>query len=70
MDKVVEELRSRTVFITTKEEISSVATISANNDPEVGNLIADAMERVGREGVITVQSGRTMKDQLEVTEGK
>jgi len=69
VDKVVEELRSRTVFITTKEEISSVATISANNDPEVGNLIADAMERVGREGVITVQSGRTMKDQLEVTEG-
>mmetsp|Transcript_18875 Transcript_18875/g.28695 ORF Transcript_18875/g.28695 Transcript_18875/m.28695 type:complete len:571 (+) Transcript_18875:93-1805(+) len=55
--------------ITSKEEISQVGTISANADVEVGNLISDAMERVGKEGVITVQDGKTLENELEVVEG-
>jgi len=55
--------------ITSKEEISQVGTISANADVEVGSLISDAMERVGKEGVITVQDGKTIENVLEVVEG-
>jgi chaperonin GroEL len=51
------------------EEIAQVATISANGDAEIGQLIASAMEKVGKEGVITVQDGKTVKDELEVIEG-
>lgn len=51
------------------EEIAQVATISANGDAEVGKLIASAMEKVGKEGVITIQDGKTVKDELEVIEG-
>jgi chaperonin GroEL len=46
-----------------------VATISANGDAEIGGLIASAMEKVGKEGVITVQDGKSLKDELEVIEG-
>lgn len=69
VDHVVQELKNQTTFISSKEEICAVATISANNDAAVGNLIAEAMEKVGREGVITVQDGRTIDDQLDVVEG-
>jgi chaperonin GroEL len=69
VDNVVNTLEKSSSPITTKDEISQVATISANGDKVVGNLIADAMERVGKEGVITVQDGRTVEDQLEVVEG-
>lgn len=55
--------------ITSKEEISQVGTISANSDTEIGDLISDAMERVGKEGVITVQDGKTLENELEVVEG-
>jgi len=55
--------------ITSKEEISQVGSISANADVEVGTLISDAMERVGKEGVITVQDGKTIENVLEVVEG-
>lgn len=55
--------------ITSKEEIAQVGTISANSDVEVGTLISDAMERVGKEGVITVQDGKTLENELEVIEG-
>lgn len=69
VDSVLEVLAEGTVPITSKEEICNVATISANGDRDIGNLIADAMERVGKEGVITVQNGRTLEDQLDVVEG-
>lgn len=69
VDNVLKTLEKASSPITTKDEISQVATISANGDQVVGNLIADAMERVGKEGVITVQDGRTVEDQLEVVEG-
>lgn len=69
VDSVVETLESISRPITSKEEISQVGTISANADVEVGTLISDAMERVGKEGVITVQDGKTLDNELEVVEG-
>eukprot|EP00924_Labyrinthula_sp_SR-Ha-C_P007281 maker-scaffold_8-augustus-gene-14.1-mRNA-1 protein AED:0.02 eAED:0.02 QI:233/1/1/1/0/0/2/408/569 len=69
VDVVVSELDKASKPISSKEEISQVATISANSDKEVGNLISEAMEQVGKEGVITVQDGKTFYDELEVVEG-
>eukprot|EP00980_Cylindrotheca_fusiformis_P010114 scaffold2243_cov122-Cylindrotheca_fusiformis.AAC.30 len=69
VDKVVETLTKISRPITSKEEITQVGTISANADAEIGQLLSDAMERVGKEGVITVQDGKTMENELEVVEG-
>jgi len=69
VDRVVEFLSHHTKKITTTAEIAQVATISANGDAHVGNLIAQAMEKVGKEGVITVKEGRTIEDEIEITEG-
>ena len=66
---VVEDIHKRSKQIKTNEEIASVATISANNDPEIGKLIADAMDKVGKDGVITVEEARGMETTLEVVEG-
>lgn len=67
--KVVDYLHSQSIKITSSEEIAQVATISANGDRVIGDLIARAMEKVGKEGVITVQDGRTLNDELETVEG-
>jgi chaperonin GroEL len=73
MDKavkvVVEEIRKSSKQIKNRDEISNVATISANNDSEIGNLIAEAMEKVGKDGVITVEEAKSMETSLEVVEG-
>lgn len=69
VDHVVKFLKENSRVITTSAEIAQVATISANGDKLVGNLIAQAMEKVGKEGVITVQEGKTTEDELEITEG-
>merc|ERR1712003_150901 len=69
VDKVVDTLGEISRPITSKEEITQVGTISANADAEIGGLLSDAMERVGREGVITVQDGKTLDNVLEVVEG-
>ncbi|PCH39724.1 chaperonin GroL [Wolfiporia cocos MD-104 SS10] len=69
VDRVVAFLAAHTKTITTTAEIAQVATISANGDTHVGNLIAQAMEKVGKEGVITVKEGRTIDDEIEITEG-
>ena len=69
VDAVLADLKARTKQISTKDEIRNVATISANSDVGVGELIASAMEKVGKEGVITVQDGKTLDDELEVVEG-
>ncbi len=55
--------------VDSKKEIEQVATISANSDDVIGQLIAEAMERVGRDGVITVEEAKGMKDELDVVEG-
>lgn len=69
VDKVLEHLKTLSKNITTPEEIAQVATISANGDKEIGNLISEAMKKVGRDGVITVKDGKTLVDELEVIEG-
>ena len=67
--KVVEFLREHSIPVKDKEKIAQVGTISANNDEEVGNLIAQAMEKVGNKGVITVEEAKSMETSLEVVEG-
>ncbi len=67
--KAVEIIKTNSQEVKTKEKIAQVATISANNDPEIGNLIADAMEKVGHKGVITVEEAKSMETNLEVVEG-
>nr|BAL45644.1 heat shock protein 60 [Ulva pertusa] len=66
---IVDNLKDRTTNISTAEEIAQVGTISANGDGEIGQLIATAMEKVGKEGVITVADGKTLENELEVVEG-
>ncbi|GMQ08333.1 hypothetical protein CsSME_00052109 [Camellia sinensis var. sinensis] len=69
VDAVIAHLKSGALMISTLEEITQVATISANSDTEIGELIARAMEKVGKEGVITVADGNTLEDELDVVEG-
>jgi chaperonin GroEL len=66
---LVEELAKRTKKITTEAEISQVGTISANGEAEIGRMIAEAMQKVGNEGVITVEEAKGMQTELEVVEG-
>ena len=68
VDAVVEELKAKSKPVK-DDEIGSVATISANNDPEIGKLIADAFAKVGKDGVITVEEARGMETTLDVVEG-
>lgn len=69
VDEVVRILGDISRVITTKEEIAQVGTISANGERQIGDLLAEAMERVGKQGVITVQDGKTTVNELEVVEG-
>ena len=73
MDKfaaaVTEELKKSAKKVSGKTEIAQVATISANNDSSVGDLIAEAMEKVGKDGVITVEEAKSINDELNVVEG-
>jgi chaperonin GroEL len=66
---VVEELKKISVPTTGKKEIAQVGTISANNDLEIGNLIAEAMEKVGKDGVITVEEAKGLETTLETVDG-
>jgi chaperonin GroEL len=66
---VVEELKKISVPTGGKKEIAQVGTISANNDPEIGNLIAEAMEKVGKDGVITVEEAKGLETTLETVDG-
>ncbi|XP_076905278.1 chaperonin CPN60-like 2, mitochondrial isoform X1 [Bidens hawaiensis] len=69
VNAVITELKSQALMISTPEEITQVATISANGEREIGELLARAMEKVGKEGVITVADGNTLDNELEVVEG-
>jgi chaperonin GroEL len=66
---VVEDLKSRSKKIKTSEEIAQVGTISANGDREIGDMLAQAMQKVGNEGVITVEEAKSLATELEVVEG-
>lgn len=73
IDKAVEcaiaELKKISKPVTTTKEIAQVGSISANSDQEIGEIIAEAMEKVGKEGVITVEDGKSLKNELDVVEG-
>jgi len=66
---VVNELKAKAKKVTSSEEIAQVGTISANGDPEIGRMIAEAMQKVGNEGVITVEEAKSLGSELEVVEG-
>src|SRR3989344_8327800 len=68
-EKIVEYLKSQSSNVNDKKKIAQVATISANNDERIGNLIAEAMEKVGSRGVITVEESKTIDTFLELVEG-
>ena len=67
--QVLETLKSNSEKITSEEQLEQIATISANNDPEIGKLISRAMEKVGREGVVYIEESKTDETYLEVVEG-
>jgi chaperonin GroEL len=69
VEKVIEELKGLSVPTAGKKEIAQVGTISANSDEEIGNLIAEAMEKVGKDGVITVEEAKGLETTLETVEG-
>jgi chaperonin GroEL len=66
---VVKELKASSKTISTRKEIAQVGTISANNDEEIGNMIADAMEKVGKDGVITVEEAKGTETEVKTVEG-
>src|ERR1041384_425040 len=69
VETVVEELKKLSKSTKDKKEIAQVATIAANNDRTIGDLIADAMEKVGKDGVITVEESKSAETALDVVEG-
>ena len=69
VDTVVKEIEKRAKKVSTNDEIAQVGTISANNDREIGRMIAEAMQKVGNEGVITVEEAKSLETELDVVEG-
>jgi chaperonin GroEL len=69
VDAVVEDLKKHSKAVTSNEEIAQVGRVSSNGDPEIGRFIADAMKKVGNEGVITVEEAKSLETELEVVEG-
>jgi chaperonin GroEL len=69
VEVIVEDLKKNSKRVTSNEEIAQVGTISANGDAEIGRFIADAMKKVGNEGVITVEEAKSLETELEVVEG-
>src|SRR5246127_4724901 len=69
VDAAVKSLENQTKKLSKKEEMEQVASISANNDPTIGKLMADAFEKVGKDGVITVEEGKTSETTLDFVEG-
>jgi chaperonin GroEL len=69
VSEIIDQIKNKSVDIESEEQIKQVATISGNNDTEIGSLIATAIDKVGREGVITLEESKTGDTQLEVVEG-
>ena len=69
VDCAIAELKKISKPVTTTKEIAQVGSISANSDHEIGEIIAEAMDKVGKEGVITVEDGKSLKNELDVVEG-
>ncbi len=66
---ITEKLHKMSIKIKDTEEMANVATIAANNDRAIGQLLAEAMSKVGKDGVVTVDEGKGLKDELEFVEG-
>ena len=69
VEAVVEDLRRRSKKVSTNEEIEQVGTISANGDREIGRMLAEAMQKVGNEGVITVEEAKSLHTELDIVDG-
>jgi len=69
VNAVVKEIEKRSKKVSTNDEIAQVGTVSANNDSEIGRMIAEAMQKVGNEGVITVEEAKSLETELDVVEG-
>ena len=69
VEAVVKDLQGRSKKVTTSEEIAQVGTISSNGDTEIGKMLAEAMQKVGNEGVITVEEAKSLETELDVVEG-
>ena len=69
VSKIVEDIKSRSTKIASSDEIAQVGTISANGEKEIGDMIAQAMDKVGNEGVITVEEAKSLETELDVVEG-
>jgi chaperonin GroEL len=69
VDDVAAQLKSKSVKVKGRKEMAQVAAIAGNNDPQIGELVADAMERVGKDGVVTIEEGKSMQTEIEWVEG-
>ena len=69
VNEIVQEVKDMAIEISSEEQIKQVATISGNNDSEVGNLISEAIDKVGREGVVTIEESKSGETTLEIVEG-
>ena len=69
VNAVVQDIEKRSKKVSTNDEIAQVGTISANGDPEIGRMLAEAMKKVGNEGVITVEEAKSLETELDVVEG-
>jgi chaperonin GroEL len=68
-ETVVKYIKSKSMEVKTRDDIVKVATVSANNDSEIGNLIADALDKVGKEGIVTVEEAKSVETGIEIVEG-
>ena len=69
VEAAVESIKSQAKKVSGKDDLRKVATVSANHDTEIGNLIADALDRVGKEGVVTIEEGKSLKTEMTLVEG-
>src|SRR5205085_12388622 len=69
VDAVVEHLKANSKKVTSNDEIAQIGTISSNGDAEIGRFLAEAMKKVGNEGVITVEEAKSLETELDVVEG-
>ncbi len=69
VEEIVEKLKKQSIPVKSKKDMENVATVAANNDSEIGRIIAEAMDRVGKDGVITVEEGKTIETTNEFVEG-
>ena len=69
VDDIIEKLKKMSIEIKNKKEMAQVGTVAANNDTEIGKMLAEAMEKVGKDGVITVDEGKSLKTEVEWVEG-